>query len=66
MISPHYRSSNRQERDQGVRREEVRGSGGTGGQGRRRGEEVPPFELTNVENWEDRQDRGGDSTRQEV
>lgn len=25
-----------------------------------------PFELTNVENWEDCQDRGGDSTRQEV
>jgi hypothetical protein len=37
---------------------------GTGGQGRN-GEDSP-FELTNVENWEDRQDRGGDSTRQEV
>lgn len=49
MISPQYRSSNRQERDQGVRRGEgPRDQEGTGGQGRRVGS---PFELTNVENW---------------
>ena len=50
---------------EGVRRGEVRGSGGHR-RTRTKGGDVSPFELTNVDNWEDRQDRGGDSTRQEV